>query len=250
MKKIIFIIVIFLLGIYSLYSQDLITNRIRYTVNSVSGKVEFQHPNVSNLWIKVTQGNNFNQDIRIRVPSNASLILSDVDNNIFEIKQSLEGRISSLIIGENDEEALAKRRLSSIDSDKMFFGINANAGGVIPLGNTLDPSGPSLNFEFIKNNFYSIVNVNLPIQNNTVGFGFSGIFNYLWKSKIGEFYLGGGLGYTYQDNHFLTFGANAGYRFITSFVMFFNAGGYIGGKINDAFTLDIRPVLGAGYLFK
>ena len=107
---------------------------------------------------------------------------------------------------------------------------------------------PYTGIDLIKNNFYSIINISIPIENN-IGFGFSGIFNYLWKSKIGDFYLGGGLGYTYHTNHFFTFGANAGYRFVTSFGMFFNAGGYIGGKINDGFELDIKPVLGVGYVF-
>jgi len=131
----------------------------------------------------------------------------------------------------------------------LKIGINANAGGFIPLGDTLKPGGPSLNIEFIKNNFYSIINLSIPIQDN-VGFGFSGILNYLWKSKIGDFYLGGGLGYTYHMEHYFTFGANVGYRYVTSFGMYFSVGAYVGGKVNDNIMLDLKPVLGVGYVFK
>jgi len=130
----------------------------------------------------------------------------------------------------------------------LNIGINVNGGGLIPLGNKIRSGGPSVNVEFIKKNFYSLVNLSIPIQHN-VGFGFSGIFNYLWNSKIGDFYLGGGLGYTYHTYHFFTFGVSAGYRFVTSFGMYFGAGAYIGGKINNVITLDIKPILGIGYVF-
>ena len=73
--------------------------------------------------------------------------------------------------------------------------------------------------------------------------------HYLWNSKIGDFYLGGGLGYTYFTNHFFTFGANVGYRYVTSFGMYLGAGAYIGGKYYDKFELDLRPILGVGYVF-
>jgi len=132
--------------------------------------------------------------------------------------------------------------------EPLKIGINANAGGLIPLGETLKRGGPSVNVEFIKNNFYSIINLSIPIQ-DSVGFGFSGLFNYLWRSKIGDFYLGGGLGYTYHTNHFFTFGTNVGYRYVTSFGMYFGAGAYIGGRVNDGIMLDIKPVLGVGYVF-
>ena len=149
---------------------------------------------------------------------------------------------------EKQESPIIDKKSPKKKSEKTNFGLNANAGGLIPLGETLTASGPSVNFEFIKNNFYSIVNLNIPIE-DTVGFGFLGIFIYLWKSKIGDFYLGGGVGYTYHSDHFFTFGASAGYRYVTSFGMYFGAGAYIGGKINDGIKLDIRPNLGIGYVF-
>jgi hypothetical protein len=159
-----------------------------------------------------------------------------------------KARIRAEKIAERDRAKT--QRIAESNSDKLNIGINANAGGLIPLGNDFKSSGPSANIEFIKNNFYSIINLNIPIENDDVGFGFSGIFNYLWKSKIGDFYLGGGLGYTYHTDHFFTIGVNAGYRFVTSFGMYFCVGGYLGGKINDDNTmLDIRPVLGVGYMF-
>ena len=151
------------------------------------------------------------------------------------------------IIHENTTEEVESNTL--IDSEKLLFGINANAGGLIPLG-AIKSSGPSINLEFLKGNFLSIINLNVSIENEkNFGFGFSGLFNYLWKSKIGDFYLGGGLGYLFQEDHYFTFGANVGYRYITSFGMYFNIGGYIGGKISNSFILDIRPVVGAGYNF-
>lgn len=251
------LILIFLMGIKSLYSQDLVPIAEKYIVRSVSGKVEYQHPLVPNLWIKVTSGNIFNQNIRIRVPSRSTLVISD-SINVYELPTGLDDNIKNLVLAENviihslqeilAEEERKRQENKKTESDKTTFGINANAGGVIPLGNALDLSGPSLNFEFTINNFYSIVNINLPIQ-NSVGFGILGIFNYLWNTKIGDFYIGGGLGYTYHENHFFSFGANIGYKFITSFGMFFNVGGYIGGKISEDFMLDVRPVLGVGYLF-
>ena len=135
------------------------------------------------------------------------------------------------------------------NSNKLIVGINANAGGLIPLGETIKSGGPSVNIEFIRNSFYSIINLSVPIEGDNIGFGFSGIFNHLWKSKIGGFYLGGGIGYTYQKEHFFTFGANVGYRFVTSIGMYFNTGGYIGGKVNEGITLDIKPILSVGYNF-
>jgi len=151
----------------------------------------------------------------------------------------------------NMETAFSQKpwpRGTLVNNNKPSVGINVNAGGLIPLGDTLESGGPSLNVEFIKNSFYSVINLSLPIQNG-IGVGFSGLFHYLWKSRIGDFYLGGGLGYTYHNFHFFTFGVNAGYRYATSFGMFFIAGAYIGGKLNDGFDLDFRPVLGAGYSF-
>ena len=62
--------------------------------------------------------------------------------------------------------------------------------------------------------------------------------------------MGGGLGYTYLDeNNFFTFGANAGYRYVTSFGMYFSLGGYFGGMLSEEISLDLKPLLGIGYLF-
>ena len=235
----VFSIVFILLGINYANAQDSITLVERYTVKSVIGRVKFLHHYVDNYWLSVNVGTRFTPNTRIRVPLKATLVLSD-GNNKFVIPAGMEGKISSFILGDNNEIVVLQK--------DTHIGINANAGGLIPLGDTLESGGPSFNFELIKNKFYSNINLSIPFDNG-VGFGFSGIFNYIWKNKIGDFYLGGGLGYTYHNNHFFTFGANVGYRFVTSFGMFFNAGGYVGGKINDSIELDIRPILGIGYVF-
>ena len=139
---------------------------------------------------------------------------------------------------------------SSKETEPLTFALSTNAGEAIPIGE-LTPGGISVNFEFIKNNFYSFMNLSVPIIYKTkdVGFGFTGNFNYLWKSKIGDFFLGGGLGYTYLENHFFIFGANAGYRFVTSSGMYFSVGGFIGGEFSKEFSLYFNPILGVGYTF-
>jgi len=251
--------------------SSVITISDRYSVESVTGRVHFLHQFVDNYWIRVTEGNNFHKSTSIRIASRSSIVLSD-GIYVITIPAGMGGRIDSIIEKNIDalniidydyfkaEEAKARaekiaekdraknQKTTESNSDKLIVGINANAGGLIPLGNTLKQNGPSFNIEFIKNSFYSNISFSIPIQDN-IGFGFSSIFNYLWKSKIGDFYLGGGLGYTYHTNHFFTFGANVGYRFVTSFGMYFSAGGYIGGRMNDNIELDIRPLLGMGYSF-
>jgi len=137
-------------------------------------------------------------------------------------------------------------------NDRLRIAISADAGGLISIvGDTFEFGDPSTKVEFIKNNFLSIINISIPtqFQENDFRIGFSGMFNYLWKSKIGDFYLGGGLGYTYRNDHFFTFGVNVGYRFVTSSGMYYGAGVYIGGKLNDEINLDIKPILGTGYMF-
>ena len=146
---------------------------------------------------------------------------------------------------EKEENILAK------NNEELNFGISADAGGAIPIGE-LTPGGISVNFEVIKNSFYSFMNISVPIDYTTknIGFGFTGIFNYLWKSKIGDFFVGGGLGYTYlYKNSFFIFGATAGYRFVTSSGMYFSVGGFIGGEFSKEFNLYFNPILGVGYTF-
>jgi len=80
---------------------------------------------------------------------------------------------------------------TAMDQDRFIFGINANAGGA--LSNIRGgPSGFGINFELGKGKFNSEINLMIP----NGGFGFLVTFNGFWPSKIGGFYLGGGLGFS------------------------------------------------------
>jgi hypothetical protein len=252
MKLFLIFMGIFLIaGIYSVTAQDLIFLK---DGNMVEGKIV----ETSFSEVKYRYFNNLDGPINVIFRNDVVSII--YENSIYNTNVlSTMYKNGTFEIGNADTDFRKKSSPAAVpqttdinkptEADKLIVGINANAGGLIPLGDSIKSSGPSVNIEFIKNSFYSIINLSVPIQDN-VGFGFSGIFNYLWKSKIGDFFLGGGLGYTYHVDHFFTFGANAGYRFVTSFGMYFCAGGYIGGKVNDDIMLDIKPVLGVGYSFK
>ena len=68
---------------------------INYTVVRINGQAQFQN-NFGDLWNNVTEGDVFTSDIRIRVPQNSSLILSDGSRTI-TIPGGREGRIDSLL---------------------------------------------------------------------------------------------------------------------------------------------------------
>ena len=257
MKRIVIFSLAFLfIGIIELFPQDLIIlkngQRIEAKVLEVSStviKYNFMF-DVDGIVLSIpthrVRSIKYNDKTVIRNEQRRQKNLAKLEQDRLELIARIKHE--NQIIEQYDISHLLKNEPSVKESEKMIFGINANAGGLIPLGNTLVSGGPSINLEFIKNNFYSMVNISMPIQDN-IGFGFLGIFNYLGKSRIGDFYLGGGLGYIYHNFHFFTFGVNAGYRYVTSFGMHFNAGAYIGGKLNDGIDLDIRPVLGIGYSF-
>jgi hypothetical protein len=81
-----------------------------------------------------------------------------------------------------------------------------------------------------------------------------GTVNYFWHSRIGGFYLGGGLGFIHTANAYFydedgtawavpevsgvacysnnfTFGLNTGYKFLTSSGLYFRTGAFIGMSI-------------------
>lgn len=256
MKKL-SIFVLLLTGLCAIYAQDLIVLK---NGDMIMGKIvgtsfsEINYKNFYNLNGPITsilskdvhsilyEDNVHNNIVRYEMYKNGSLKIDNIENP-YKPKYIPETPPQTAVPSQVETAPQIK------NDDKLVVGINANAGGLIPLGDSIKAGGPALNIEFIKNNFYSIINLSLPIQDN-VGFGFSGLFSYYWKSKIGGFYLGGGLGYTYHTDHFFTFGANVGYRFVTSFGMYFGVGAYVGGKVNENIMLDLKPVLGVGYDFK
>ena len=126
-------------------------------------------------------------------------------------------------------------RDTAIDPDKFIFGFNVSPVGVAPL-----MSGPMVNLEFGKGNFNSEINLILPGVNR-LGGGFLATFNYFWHSRIGDGYIGGGIGFsTYKnggDMHLfwnptmifsLPFGINGGYKFVTRSGVYFRTGGFLG----------------------
>jgi len=84
------------------------------------------------------------------------------------------------------KEQIRLAKIEEKENEKLAIGINANAGDAIPIGD-LNPGSLSFNTEFNKGNFYFIINLNVPYK--PWGFGFLGIFNYLWKTKTGGFYF-------------------------------------------------------------
>ena len=142
---------------------------------------------------------------------------------------------------------------TAIDPGRFIFGTSANLGGFLVYG--LDTGGAGgFRIELGRGNFNSEINLGFN------DFGFSGlvIFNYFWHSRIGGFYLGGGLGltsfgYWYEvwdswggHHHWGEFrtvlafqwGLNIGYKFVTRTGIFFRTGAFLGAataRVDDGF---------------
>jgi len=168
---------------------------------------------------------------------------------------------------ESNTQPRSKKRVSNsaIDQDKFIFGVNANAGGALSYI-WQGPPGFCLNFEFGKGNFNSEINLTFPIG----GFGFLATFNRFWHSRIGGFYLGGGLGYSFFDivhrldgeeidyydyymANSITVGINTGYKFVTRSGVYFRTGIFIGGDFGyllneNTFPIYIKPDLAIGWM--
>jgi hypothetical protein len=136
---------------------------------------------------------------------------------------------------------------AAINPDKFIFGINANAGGA--LGYLWEgPSGFGINIELGKGKFNSEINLMFP----TGGFGALFAFNGFWPSKIGGFYLGGGIGWSTYHNWggdliSLPVGLNIGYKFVTKSGLYFRTGafaafdlGYTFGSRSEEHTSELQ----------
>ena len=146
-------------------------------------------------------------------------------------------------------------------------GFNLNPAGLLTFG-------PSFCFEFTRNNFNMEINLIYPYglaSGSNIGFGGLFMFNRIWESRIGGFFLGGGMGYIWQknghrrwcdycemhkeayDSHLLTLGLNLGYKFITNSGMYFRIGGYIAAGYNfgsfGGMSFFAKPDMTIGYLF-
>jgi len=158
-----------------------------------------------------------------------------------------------------------------MNPDKLTIGINANPAGLLLFG-------PSVSVDFSKGNFNSEVSIIVPFGlagSSAGGVGFLATLNYLWHSRIGAFYLGGGIGYIwekdyhyylgdgsgnpYWDSHMNTFGLNVGYRFVTASGMYYRIGAFAAVAIDWAsrehssnprpVSFYIKPALTIGYSF-
>jgi hypothetical protein len=62
-----------------------------------------------------------------------------------------------------------------------------------------------------------------------VGFSTLVTFNGFWPSKIGGFYLGGGIGFTYGSGfESIPIGFNIGYKFVTKSGLYYRTGAFAG----------------------
>jgi len=192
------------------------------------------------------------------------------------VNDNLEGTIRSIPIKKvryiryldgsynflREEKArIEAEELAQKNNDKLIFGINANAGGAIPLGN-LGASAPSFNIEFTKGNFNSEVNFiySIDFRSKAMGFGSLATFNYVWNIPIGSFFFGGGLGYIYIkfgeiNMHDIALGGNIAYNYPLQSGVYFRIGTFVGGKIlvineESDFKFFLKPTVGVGYSFK
>ena len=148
---------------------------------------------------------------------------------------------------------------TAMDPDKFVFGFNAN-----PIG-LLSTFGPTVGFELGKGGFNTEINLMFPsagLIGKNSGFGGLATFNRFWHSRIGGFYLGGGMGYTkvnlqrrysfsesyYQTYPIFIFGANAGYKFVTRSGIYFRTGSFVGYGVGWGFYA--KPDLTIGWTMK
>jgi len=148
---------------------------------------------------------------------------------------------------------------SAIDQNKFIFGINANAGGALSMLIDGNAGGPGINIELGKGRFNGEINLMFPLG----GFGALFTFNGFFPSKIGGFYLGGGIGFLFHEVYssssgYIAFslpvGGNIGYKFVTKSGLFFRTGIFVGfdfGYIwSGTFPVCIKPDLAIGWTMK
>jgi len=159
---------------------------------------------------------------------------------------------------------------TAINPNKFIFGINANAGGAF---NYIwdGPSGSGINIELGKGRFNSEINLMFPIG----GFGALFTFNGFFPSKIGGFYLGGGIGFSVYETYrriehwidgshpdrygygligSLPLGLNIGYKFVTKSGLYFRLGTFLGydclGSAFDVAPVYFKPDIAMGWTMK
>jgi len=260
----IFTVVFLLAGAYSIAALDLIIMR---DGNIIEAKVM----EISPTEIRYKRSDHL--DGPTIVISAANVLSIRYENGTSEIVTPVSGSM-------RERTQPVRPDNTAIDQNKFIFGVNANAGGAL---NYIwgGPSGASVNFEFGRGNFNSEINLSFPIG----GFGFLATFNRFWHGRIGGFYLGGGLGYSFYNsrsrievpspdyeqgsntyyhgeetsktkNHSLAIGLNIGYKFVTKSGVYFRTGIFTGFDFgylwNWGFTLPayIKPDLAIGWTMR
>jgi hypothetical protein len=256
----IFTVVFLVVGIYSVIAQDLI---ILKNGDIIEAKItELSHTEIKYKRIDHLDGPN------IVIPA----------SNVLSIRYE-NGRVERIstapVTGQKDTQAESPKN-TAMDANKFIFGINANAGGFLG-ALTGGSSGAGMNIELGKGNFNTEINLMLPTG------GFAGLvtFNGFWPSKIGGFYLGGGIGYGayetygyigrkqvddrygyhYEDEYenytaiSLPVGLNIGYKFVTKLGLYFRTGIFLGYDFfwfesGYGIPIYIKPDLAIGWTMK
>ncbi|WP_461253815.1 hypothetical protein [Treponema sp. R8-4-B8] len=171
-------------------------------------------------------------------------------NNVLSIRYE-NGKVEKISAVPIDGPKTAQdvtQKITAIDHNKFIFGINANPGGA--LGYILSGSnagGPGINIELGKGNFNTEINLMIPIFGGFIGLV---TFNGFLPSKIGGFYLGGGIGLGVRFlNLNLPIGLNIGYKFVTKSGLYFRTGGFLGYNF-FADSLFFKPDLAIGWTVK
>jgi len=258
----IFTVVFLLAGICSLTALDLIVMR---DGNIIEAKVM----EISPTEIRYKRSDHLDGPTVV-VPA-ANVLSIRYENGKSEIITS-----ASASVRERTQPAISGN--TAINQNKFIFGVNANAGGAL---NYIweGPSGASVNLEFGKGNFNSDISLSFPIG----GFGLLAAFNRIWHNRIGGFYIGGGLGYSFYDSyhytvsstvsssgynyyrktnyhkaHSFTLGLNIGHKFVTRSGVYFRTGAFAGfdfgylWRRNEESTLPvyIKPDLAIGWTMR
>jgi len=137
---------------------------------------------------------------------------------------------------------------TAIDPNVLTIGMNLNMVGFIPYA-----SGNSVCIELGKGNLNCEINAIFPYSHSIGGFGSLLTVNYFGHSRIGGFYAGGGIGFSfYQDERIsFTTGLNIGYKFVTRKGLYFRTGGFIGYDFsNNNFPIYFKPDIAIGVTMK
>ncbi|MCL2411313.1 MAG: hypothetical protein FWC97_06685 [Treponema sp.] len=157
-------------------------------------------------------------------------------------------------------------RSTAIDPDIFIFSISANAGGV--LGGDFGGGG-GLRIELGRGNFNAdvLLGGNIGVGSGFVGFVGLATFNYFWHSRLGGFYLGGGLGtnpvweelwsdmrddwvWTGDIRQTFTIGLNTGYKFVTRVGFYFRVGAFLGAGFILGEQPEFATEIGPGSTFE